>query len=56
MGTEKVAFPGDTRWCSENKSVFCNMVAPARPKESFVVGPVPVWLGASKDGQVINER
>lgn len=48
MGTEKVAFPGDSRWCSENKSIFCNMVASARPEERFAAGPVPAWLGAPK--------
>lgn len=55
-GTEKVAFPSDSRWYSKNKSIFCNMVASARPKERFIVGPVPVWLSASEDGQVITER
>lgn len=54
-GDKKVAFPSDSRWCSENKSIFCNMVASACPKERFVVGPVPVWLSASEDGQVITE-
>lgn len=54
-GDKKVAFPGDSRWCSDNKAIFCNMVASACPKERFVVGPVPVWLGASEDGRAIPE-
>lgn len=51
-GDKKVAFPGSSRWCSDNKAIFCNMVAPACPKERFVAGTVPVWLGAPEDGRV----
>lgn len=50
-GDRRVAFPSGSRWRGENKSVFCNMVASARPKERFVAGPVPVWLGAAEGGQ-----